>query len=673
MSPASVPAHSKRGSLGRYLVAGLAGGLFAASLLSFIDWWLMLRQAGRGGGGDSIAALCYAYLLLGPAGICAGLCLALAATMREWYFRLTRAGRMPRRLQLARITFMFSFILGGGALLVYGWMPHWLRTGTRPPWSTGWFFTFLLAGLVVGSAQRFLLCRYADKVGPRVPKLLKAAVAAVLLIMLASAAAGWQLTSGSRNNSRTVWTAPAVAAVNRAGPGSGGERPDGLPVVVLLLDTLRWDALSCYGSSDIRTPHLDRFCREAVQFEVARAQASWTKPSIATLLTSTHPRRHGARGRADRIKQSVPSLAGLFRRAGYRTGAVVANGNLSPAFGFARGFDHYRYLRPDFVLGAGGRALGLGSYRIASAAWQRAARGRRDHRYFKRDAAEVNTAVLEWLQGLNSDSRGAFFLFVNYVDPHDPYFSHPYDGRALGAVDGKSPSPQVREEMAELYGGEVAFLDHHLGRFFAHLRRLGLYDRSLIVVTSDHGEEFLDHGGWWHGLTLYEEQVRVPLLVRLPGETSNGRATAAAGLIDVAPGLLELAGLGELIPEAMSGQSLARLLGDEGVGNSEPQRSFHADELLDGNELTSLIEGRWKYVRANSANPRGLPREALYDVAEDPGEKVNLVRQRPELAAALAARLDRLLQAGGQGRTESSPVELDAETTEHLRALGYLR
>ncbi len=408
MSPASVPAHSKRGSLGRYLVAGLAGGLFAASLLSFIDWWLMLRQAGRGGGGDSIAALCYAYLLLGPAGICAGLCLALAATMREWYFRLTRAGRMPRRLQLARITFMFSFILGGGALLVYGWMPHWLRTGTRPPWSTGWFFTFLLAGLVVGSAQRFLLCRYADKVGPRVPKLLKAAVAAVLLIMLASAAAGWQLTSGSRNNSRTVWTAPAVAAVNRAGPGSGGERPDGLPVVVLLLDTLRWDALSCYGSSDIRTPHLDRFCREAVQFEVA-------------------------------------------------------------------------------------------------------------------------------------------------------------------------------------------------------------------------------------------------------------------------PGLLELAGLGELIPEAMSGQSLARLLGDEGVGNSEPQRSFHADELLDGNELTSLIEGRWKYVRANSANPRGLPREALYDVAEDPGEKVNLVRQRPELAAALAARLDRLLQAGGQGRTESSPVELDAETTEHLRALGYLR
>ena len=123
----------------------------------------------------------------------------------------------------------------------------------------------------------------------------------------------------------------------------------------------------------------------------------------------------------------------------------------------------------------------------------------------------------------------------------------------------------------------------------------------------------------------------------------------------------------------MSGQSLARLLGDEGVGNSEPQRSFHADELLDGNELTSLIEGRWKYVRANSANPRGLPREALYDVAEDPGEKVNLVRQRPELAAALAARLDRFLQAGGQGRTESSPVELDAETTEHLRVLGYLR
>ncbi len=658
--------------MARRLIAGSAGGLSAGLLLSLLDWWLLLHQGGRWMGGESVAALCYAYLLLGPAGECAGVGLALAAAAGERLLARNRNGRLRKPDRFVLIACAVCLVFGAVFLVRFGWMPHWKRSGIDPPGSMGLWITALLAFLVLVGAWR-LLRRGGESAGAPRRGRWTVALLICLVFLLAGAAVNWRLAGSGGDASAAEWTAPKVAEVNRVDSGSGGGRPIGPPVVVLLLDTLRWDALSCYGNGDGLTPHIDRFCREAVQFEVARAQASWTKPSIATLLTSTDPKHHGARGRADRIRPSTPALARLFRRAGYRTGAVVANGNLSPAFGFARGFDEYRYLRPEFALGAGGRALGLGSYRIASAAWQLAARGHRDHRHFKRDAAEVNEAVLDWLDRLAPAEREAFFLFVNYVDPHDPYFRHPYDGRALGAVDGKAPSLRVRDEMAALYDGEVAFLDHHLGRLFAHLRRLGLYERSVIVVTSDHGEEFLDHGGWWHGLTLYEEQIRVPLLVRLPGGDSGGsRARGAVGLIDVAPGVLDLAGLHASIPDAMTGRSMAHGFGSGAAGDEETVRAFQADETLDGNILASLTEGQWKYVRANPSNPRGLPREALYDMTADPAEEVNLVQVHPRQAAAMSRRMDQL-RAAARGGAEAPPVTLDEETTEHLRALGYLR
>lgn len=674
-----VPPRSLVRSISRRLAAGLGGGLSAGLLLSLLDWWLMLRQGGRGLDGESVPAACYAFLLFGAAGAVGGLGLSLVAAGIGKIAVRVHAGRSwPCRLYGIPIGAL-CFAVGGALLIRFGWMPQWYRVGSgwpatgAPRFSASLLCLTLLAAALPVSAG-WLWRRFVPAAGRGRPGRVEAMVAFGLVLVYAGALAGWTLAGPGRSDS--VQKKQAVVGRPSAGPTEpygGGAGEESLPVVVLLLDTLRWDALSCYGNGDLLTPHLDRFCREAVQFELVRAQASWTKPSIATLLTSTYPTQHGARGRADRIRPSIKGLAQVFCRAGYRTGAVVANGNLSPAFGFARGFDHYRYLRPEFVLGAKGRALGLGSYRIASAAWQLAARGRRDHRHFKRDAAEVNRHVLEWVEALTLAERRRFFLFVNYVDPHDPYFKHPYDGSAIGAVDSQSPSPRLRDEMASLYAGEVAFLDHHLGRLFAHLGRLGIYERALIVITSDHGEEFLDHGGWWHGLTLYEEQVRVPLLVRLPGGVTGGRlAGGEAGLIDVAPGLLELAGLQDRTPDTMAGWSLARWLGGAGgAGGGDPApRPFYADETLDGNILASLVEGRWKYVRANANNPRGLPREALYDMVNNPEERINLVGEHLELAAAMSSRLDRLRSPGSTG---PPAVPLDEETVEHLRVLGYLQ
>jgi len=667
-APAEHPANEQRfpnRHIDGGLAAGLAGGLAAAVALSLLDWWLLLRQGGRAVDAETLAVLAYAFIFLGAAGACCGLGLAVSG------MALKPLGARPPGVLT---TGVIALTLGVLPLVRVGWMPHWNRSATAGRAFGGWWLISLvvLAALLVALLPRALRrLRGAGRVarGPR-----DRALALVLCGLYLAAGAGWWLGRPTVEDVVKRWEAPTVAAVNRRDPDRGAAvGGGGPPVVILLLDTLRWDALSCYGNDERLTPNLDRFSREAVQFETVRAQASWTKPSIATLLTSTHPRQHGARGRADRIRSGVPSLAGLFRRSGYRTGAVVANGNISPAFGFARGFEAYLYLRPDFALGARGQALGLGTYRIASALWQRLASGSRDHRHFKRDAGEVNAAVLAWLGEAHAGDRRPPFLFVNYIDPHDPYFRHPYDGRALGAVDGKSPPAGRRGEMASLYDGEVAFLDRHLGRLFARLRQLGLYDRSVIVVTSDHGEEFLDHGGWWHGLTLYEEQVRVPLLVRLPGGAGGGNlAVEAAGLIDVGPGVLELAGLGDRIPERMSGRSLARWLpGGEG-GKDGAARPFTADETLDGNDLASLTEGRWKYVRANPGNRRGLPENSLFDVVSDPEERVNMAAARPELVAAMSRRLDKLLGSGRETPAAGPNIELDAETEEHLRALGYL-
>jgi len=635
----------------QHLSAGLSAGLLAGLLLSLFDWWLLLGPGGLAPRGEPAAVLGYAFLLLGAAGAAGGAALTLSALL----IRRLRFSWPP-------VATFAVCLAGGGLLLVrFGWMPHWFRSNTSPPvFSAPWILAIpvVLALAVLPSG----LLRQSRSRGRLAMPLFIG-----LVLLYGAAAAGWWAVGLNAG-------APGEPPRTRPLVRGGGEAAESVPVILLLLDTLRWDALSCYGHSQRLTPHLDRFCSEAIQFEMARAQASWTKPSIATLLTSTYPRQHGARGRADRIRSASPSLASVFRRAGYRTGAVVANGNLSPAFGFARGFDHYHYLRPDFALGARGKALGLGAYRIASVAWQRLARNRRDHRYFKRDATEVNRAVLDWVSGLTGEERRRFFIFVNYIDPHDPYFRHPYDGHGLGAVDGKSPSPETRDEMVSLYHGEVAFLDHHLGRLFARLRQAGLYQRSLILITSDHGEEFLDHGGWWHGLTLYEEQLRVPLLVRLPRGVGGGtRAGAETGLVDVAPGLLEMAGLGNAVPGAMRGRGLARSLAAGDPATGAAPRSFHADELLDGNRLSSITEGRWKYVRANRGNPRGVPVESLYDLETDPGERTNLAGTRPDLVEALSERLDRL-QAGGGGTAAAAPgAEMDEETAEHLRALGYLQ
>ncbi|MFQ5457674.1 MAG: sulfatase, partial [Myxococcota bacterium] len=274
-------------------------------------------------------------------------------------------------------------------------------------------------------------------------------------------------------------------------------------------------------------------------------------------------------------------------------------------------------------------------------------------------------AARAWLDR-NGASR--FFLFLHYMEPHDPYFAHPYDGRAVARVQTPRPSGARAEELSDLYDGEIEFLDAHLGSFLDTLREKGLYDDTLIVLTADHGEEFHEHGGWWHGTTLYDEQIQVPLLLKPaqispypPALSAGSRFEGMARLLDVAPTILGLAGVDA--PGAMQGKSLAD---GEGVGES------YAEEDLEGNSLRSLRTTRWKTIEANAGNPRGLPEIALFDLAGDPGELNNLATGNAARANAMRGRMDHTLGEALRAAVAGEQVEVDAATRERLRALGYV-
>jgi arylsulfatase A-like enzyme len=432
-----------------------------------------------------------------------------------------------------------------------------------------------------------------------------------------------------------------------------GERGPALDVLLVLIDTLRADRLGCYGNPRGITPHIDRLAEEAVLFEAASAHAPWTLPSTASLLTARLPAQHGAGGRLGAftgLDRAVPTLAGHFRAAGYATAAVVNVSFLGHDFGLARGFEHL-----DIQAFESNRKM--------------------------RRADATTDAALAWL----AEPRAGrpFFLLVHYFDPHAVYdppqpfrarFALEPDRQDQGFVFGtRDQMVALRAGRLELdaaalrraealYDGEVAFTDAELGRLFAGLVDLGLDARTAVVLTADHGEEFLDHGGFEHGHTLYGELVHVPLLIRAPG-LAPARAAAGVGLIDVGPTLCELAGLPPL-PGA-SGTSLLALLADPGAQDADRPVLAHGNFW--GPPLSSWRRGPEKLVRNAPGAARALE---LYRWREDPLEQRDLAPAEAQRAAELAAELERLEAALERGA--GAPVTLDGEGAAELGELGYL-
>jgi arylsulfatase A-like enzyme len=441
--------------------------------------------------------------------------------------------------------------------------------------------------------------------------------------------------------------------------------PAGAPNVVLIVaDTLRADHLSCYGYGAIDTPHIDRLAEDGLRYAATFSQASWTRPSIATILSGLYPSSHGAIHKADILPDRVDTLAENLQRFGYRTVGFADNANISQAFNFQQGFDEYRYLAPSFFFMADEPAAQLALYSGLRLIRERFLSRWVDVHHYYQPAEVVTGEVTAWL------ARGGepqpFFLFIHYMDAHDPYMVHPFNGEGYARVANPNPPPAVVERYRQLYDGGIVYLDEHVGALLDSLRTRNLYDRSLVVLTADHGEEFQEHGGWWHGTTLYDEQIHVPLLVKPPGNAAAGRVIEQlATSLDIAPTILAAAGAP--IPATFQGHVLPL-----DADRPPAHQSVFSEEDFEGNVLQSVRTKEWKLMTANSDNPRGLPPEALFDLVADPREAKNLHAAQPAEAATLRTELSRSavearLHAGASERGGG-----DAATQERLRALGYV-
>ena len=456
----------------------------------------------------------------------------------------------------------------------------------------------------------------------------------------------------------------APAAIEQS--SSGGIAP-GLKskpnVLLVMVDTLRADHLSCYGS-DLKTPNLCRLADDGTTYQ-GFSHASWTKPATASLITSTLPSTHNAMSKPSSLSQDLVLIPEAMQEAGYTTGGVVSNVNLAESFGFAQGYDDYYYLAPDYLFGSKESSSKLIVYQLARTLILGVFGG--DATYFNdfyQDSEVVNGVAFDWLDKRKNER---FFLFLHYMDPHDPYLEHPYNGVGISRASMQEPEPEMAERLHELYRGEIEYLDDNFGKLLAKLDAEGLYDDTVIVLTADHGEEFNEHGGFWHGLTLYDEQIRVPLLIKWAkdGERPNrGADSGIARLIDVGPTILGTAGIE--IPETMQGIDLrtpfsARL---------EKDQQVFSEEDHEGNVLWSLRTEDEKLIIANEYNPRGLPEREYFDVSSDPLEMDGYSDPDAETRLEELAELQRLAAEGKAVQGED--VEMDLPTCQRLKAIGYV-
>lgn len=407
----------------------------------------------------------------------------------------------------------------------------------------------------------------------------------------------------------------------------GDLSPEAWNVVLVTIDTLRADRLGCYGYADIETPHLDRLATEGILFESALTTVPFTLPAHSSIMTGVYPPVHGVRENVGyALDERLPTLAEDLSAAGRRTGGFVSAFVLDGRWGIDRGFDRYY---DEF------KVQDMGMLNIGAV---------------QREGTETIEQAEAWL---DETSGSPFFLWLHLFEPHDPY---------------EAPEPYASRYPQRPYDAEVAYTDSLVGRLREMLEGRDLLERTLLIVTGDHGEGLGDHGEYFHGYFVYDSTARVPLIVRLPGARLGGRRVAAAvSHVDLRPTVLEALGRpAPAIPSRQGGRSLLPLL----LGLDDGERSAYVESYY------SLYHYGWAPLRAIHTGPLKFidaPEPELYRLAEDPGETENVVRGARVEARGLRDRLLGMIRDFDRaGSGDAARPDLDQETLAQLQALGYL-
>jgi len=435
----------------------------------------------------------------------------------------------------------------------------------------------------------------------------------------------------SQNNSRYLTTslpfaglwllAALVLLVAVALPScSGLIDPPIRNVILISIDTCRADYLSCYGYPRKTTPNIDAIADKATLFENVISPVPVTLPSHCSMMTGTIPPHHGVHDNNNYwLNRSNVTLAEVLADNGFATAAFVSAFVLDSQFALDQGFDTY-YDHFDLQLD------GLEAS--------------------ERRADQTTRLALDWLDNHKDDK---FFLFVHYYDPHTDY---------------EPPEPFASKFSDNLYAGEIAYTDHYIARVIEKLKSLAIFDSSLIIITSDHGEMLGDHGEDEHGYFIYQSALKVPLIFKLPGCHKPQRIKDPVGLVDIAPTVCSLLGIDP--PGPLHGRDLSVYLRNDSI--SPRQRYIYAESLYPtkygGNSLLAVLGDRYKYIQTT--------RPELYDLELDPEESNNLILLRPDLARMLREQLKQTLEENiRELKSDAMPVP-DEETIKRLESLGYV-
>ena len=395
-------------------------------------------------------------------------------------------------------------------------------------------------------------------------------------------------------------------------------------VLLISIDTCRPDHLGCYGGAGAATPNLDALAEQAVRFTHAYSPVPMTLPAHSSILTGLYPPRHGVRdnfegGLSDRRE----TLAERFRRNGYATGAVVSSFILDSRFGLGQGFDFYDDRFED---------------------------GRTVDDITERTAEQATRRAVAWL----TQHRGErFFFLLHYYDPHARYIP---------------PEPYKSRFPSRHYTGEIAYTDHCIGQVFDALKKMGLFESMTIIVTADHGEMLGEHGEDTHDFFIYESALRIPLIVKLPGHHRPLRRDDLVSLVDIAPTLCSLSGVGGMADA--QGRDLSAVLHNQAA--VEADRALYCEcmtaRMYNANPLYGVITRRFKYIQ--TTHPE------LYDLVADPQESNNLASANAAVTSALADQLHRWRTAdqdAGAGLDQpDGTASLDRAAIEKIHSLGYV-
>jgi len=442
----------------------------------------------------------------------------------------------------------------------------------------------------------------------------------------------------------------------------GKQKPN---VILIVIDTVRKDHLSCYGYNRQTMPRIDDFAKDAVRFDDAIAASPWTLPSIASILTGLYPHNHqaGYAGKDPKtnqegltyLSQGAITLTEVLFQNQYQTVGIFQSPFMDPGLGLNRGFEVYNWEPGDNMQ--------------------------------TRSASEVSDLAMEWLDKTRNKSQ-PFFLVLHYFDPHLAYapppdlalpFTLKYQGKMKPPFNPSEPelekiqkgqikfSKEDQSFIEGLYNGELNYVDFAIGRFFDYLKFANLYDQSLIILTSDHGEEFWDHNSFEHGHSLYQELLQVPLIVRLPGGENKGLVIKErVSQVDIAGSVLACLRIESLLRP--NGKSFISMPG--AVVKPMASRAIIAELNRIGDPLQALYRNEYKLILN-----RTTAKIQVYNLAVDPQEKNNLFGKKEAFPPEMVDQFKGV--AAGIAKQESEkkplPAKLDPNTIQKLKALGYLK